>query len=57
MILRSEFDISEYLLYNYYIITYNLISSGGGNVSGPCSETYPGPAPFSDIEIKSIRIY
>ncbi|KAG5333622.1 CBPA1 carboxypeptidase, partial [Acromyrmex heyeri] len=28
-----------------------------GNDSGPCTETYPGPAPFSDIEIKSLSKY
>ncbi|KAG5315264.1 CBPA1 carboxypeptidase, partial [Pseudoatta argentina] len=27
------------------------------NDSGPCTETYPGPAPFSDIEIKSLSKY
>ena len=32
---------------------YNLTISAGGSSNNPCSETYVGPMPFSEIETKS----
>jgi len=58
MILRLEYSIflNIFIIFILYII-YNLISSGVSNDNGPCTETYPGPAPFSDIETKSLSNY
>ena len=36
---------------------YNLILSAGGSSNSPCSETYAGNAPFSEIETKTMSKY
>ena len=36
---------------------YNLTISAGGSSNNPCSETFAGPMPFSEIETKSMSAY
>ena len=33
------------------------ISAGVGTSSNPCSDTYPGGSPFSEIEVKNVATY
>lgn len=45
------------LFYITLLLICDLIFLGGGSTNSPCSETYAGNAPFSEIETKSMSEY